>query len=233
VKSQHSDQRRAQSIDSRELVELRSVGGFFSLFFPPRFERWVAPSLLRVSAQSGEINSETYPAWAKITYEFPARGNRPPVKLTWNEGARNGNRNLPSAGLFPAGYQFSDSGSLFIGSKGKLYAPSDNGADQILWPEAQYQDFKDPAPSLPRIKGGHDEDRDQKQEWVEAIRAGKPSIALSNFEYASTLTESMLLGNVAVRSGEAIDYEPATGRITNSSTASQYLKPYFRKGWEI
>ncbi len=119
---------------------------------------------------------------------------------------------------------------MFIGSKGKLYAPSDNGADQILWPEAEYKDFKDPAPSLPRIKGGHDEDRYQKQEWVEAIRAGKPSIALSNFEYASTLTESMLLGNVAVRCGEAIDYEPATGRITNSSTASQYLKPYFRKG---
>ena len=43
----------------------------------------------------------------------------------------------------------------------------------------------------------------------------------------------MLLGNVAVRSGESIEYEPATGRITNSSTASQYLKPYFRKGWEI
>ncbi len=66
-----------------------------------------------------------------------------------------------------------------------------------------------------------------------AIRAGKSSIALSNFEYASTLTESMLLGNVAVRSGEVIDYEPATGRITNSSTSSQYLKSYFRKGWEI
>ena len=65
-----------------------------------------------------------------------------------------------------------------------------------------------------------------------SARASRP-IALSNFEYASTLTESMLLGNVAVRSGEAIDYEPATGRITNSSTASQYLKPYFRKGWEI
>jgi len=187
----------------------------------------------RVSAQSGEINSETYPAWATITYEFPARGGLPPVKLTWNEGARNGKRNLPSADLFPAGFQPSDSGSLFIGSKGKLYSPSDYGSEQVLWPEAQYKDFKDPEPTLPRIKGGHDQDENQKREWVEAIRAGKPSIALSNFEYASTLTESMLLGNVAVRSGEVIDYEPATGRITNSSTASQYLKPNFRKGWEI
>ncbi len=59
------------------------------------------------------------------------------------------------------------------------------------------------------------------------------TIALSNFEYASTLTESMLLGNVAVRAGEVIDYQPATGRISNSSTASQYLKSHFRKGWEI
>jgi hypothetical protein len=187
----------------------------------------------RVSARSGEINSATCPAWATITSEFPARGDLPPVKLTWNEGAKNGKRNLPSANLFPAGYQLSDSGSLFIGSKGKLYSPSDYGSEQVLWPEAEYKEFKDPAPTLPRIKGGHEEDENQKREWVEAVRAGKPPYALSNFEYASTLTESMLMGNVAVRSGEAIDYDPATGRITNSSTASQYLKPYFRKGWEI
>ena len=62
---------------------------------------------------------------------------------------------------------------------------------------------------------------------------GKPSLALSNFDYASTMTESMLLGNVAVRSGQSIDYNPETGEITGSSSASQYLKPYFRKGWEI
>ena len=155
------------------------------------------------------------------------------MKLTWHEGARNGKRNLPSADLFPAGFQPSDSGSLFIGSKGRMYSPSDYGSEQVLCPEAEFKGYQDPEPTLPRIKGGHHEDENQKQEWVEAIRAGKPSIALSNFEYASTLTESMLLGNVAVRSGEAIDYEPATGRITNSSTASQYLKPYFRKGWEI
>ncbi len=188
---------------------------------------------VRVSAQSGEINPETYPAWATITYEFPAREGLPPVKLTWYEGARNGKRNLPSEELFPAGFNPSDSGSLFIGSKGKMYSPSDYGSEQILWPEAAYKDFKDPAPTLPRIDGGRNEDDNQKKEWVQAIRAGKPSIALSNFDYASTLTESMLLGNVAVRSGEAIEYDPSTGQITSHSSAARYLKPYFRKGWEI
>lgn len=117
--------------------------------------------------------------------------------------------------------------------KARSIRPATTAQDQILLPEAEFKDYKAPAPSLPRIKGDNSEDRDHKQEWVEAIRAGKPSHALSNFQYASTLTESMLLGNVAVRSGEVIDYDPATGRITNSSTASQYLKPYFRKGWEI
>ena len=68
---------------------------------------------------------------------------------------------------------------------------------------------------------------------MEAIRAGKPSIALSNFDYSATLSESMLLGNVAVRSGQSIDYNPETGEIANNSEASRYLKSYFRRGWEI
>jgi len=189
---------------------------------------------VRVSAQSGEVNSETYPAWATITYEFAARGNLPPVKLTWYEGAKNGKRNLPPARLFPdKGLQPSDSGSLLIGSSWRMYSPNDYGAVQMLWPSREFKDIKVPEPSLPRVKGAHGTDDAQKLEWVQAIRAGKPVIALSNFDYASTLTESMLLGNVAVRSGQAIDYNPDTGEIAGSEAAARYLKPYFRKGWEI
>jgi predicted dehydrogenase len=189
---------------------------------------------VRVSAESGEINPETYPAWATITYEFPARGSLPPVKLTWYEGAKNGKRNLPPGRLFPdRGVQPSSSGALLIGSKWRMYSPNDYGAVQMLWPNDEYHDIKVPDPSLSRAAGTRGIDDAQKGEWVQAIRAGKPAIALSNFDYASTLTESMLLGNIAVRSGQAIDYRPNTGEITGGSSASQYLKPYFRKGWEI
>ena len=190
----------------------------------------------RVSAEHGEINSETFPAWATITYEFPARGDLPPVKVIWYEGAKDKEkkiRNLPDASLFPAGTKLSSSGSILIGSKGKMFSPNDYGAEQILLPEDVFKDFKDPVPTLPRIEGGKNEDEKQKKEWVEAIRAGKPSIASSNFDFGATITEAMLLGNIAVRSGEAIDYNGETGQITNSSTASRYLKPYFRKGWEL
>ena len=106
---------------------------------------------VRVSAHSGEINPETYPAWATITYEFPARGTQPPVKLTWYEGAKDGQRNLPPASLFPDGFKPSDSGSLLIGSKGQMYSPSDYGSEQVLWPEAIR--FKDVM--LPRIASAH------------------------------------------------------------------------------
>jgi len=189
---------------------------------------------VRVSAQSGEVNAETYPAWATITYEFPARGSLPPVKLTWYEGAKNGKRNLPPNRLFPdKGFQPSDSGSLLIGASWRMYSPNDYGAVQMLWPKGEFKDIKVPEPSLPRVTGARGIDDAQKLEWVQAIRAGKPAIALSNFDYASTLTESMLLGNVAVRSGQAIDYIPDTGEIAGSEAASRYLKPYFRKGWEI
>jgi len=189
---------------------------------------------VRVSARSGEINPETYPAWATITYEFPARGNLPPVKLTWYEGAKDGKRNLPPARLFPdRSFQPSDSGSLLVGSNWRMYSPNDYGANQMLWPRDDYKDLTIPKASLPRLAGGGDIDNNHKREWVEAIRAGKPEVALSNFDYSATLTEAMLLGNVAVRSGQAFDYDPATGQITGNSSAAQYLRPYFRKGWEI
>jgi predicted dehydrogenase len=190
---------------------------------------------VRVSAESSEINPETYPAWSTITYEFPARGNLPPVKLTWYEGAKDGKRNLPPQRLFPdRSFQPSDSGSLLVGSRWRMYSPNDYGANQMLWPKDGYTDLKVPERTLPRLPGGgRDIDNNHKREWVEAIRAGKPEIALSNFDYSATLTESMLLGNIAVRAGEAFDYNPETGQITGSSKAAQYLKPYFRKGWEI
>ena len=118
---------------------------------------------VRVSAQSGEINSETYPAWATISYEFPARGDLPPVKLTWYEGAKNGQRNLPHKRLFPdSGFQPSDSGSLLIGSKWRMYSPNDYGAVQMLWPAGEYKDLKVADRILPRIEGGRGTDDAQK-----------------------------------------------------------------------
>jgi predicted dehydrogenase len=192
----------------------------------------------RVSAESGEVNPETYPAWATIVYEFPARGDLPPVKLTWYEGAKDGHRHLPPTELF-RGHEPSDSGSLLVGESGAIFSPSDYGAEQIVLGEKGPAEEKPPARldeekvkvKVKRERPNHDQMH--KTEWVRAIREGDPSIAWSNFDYASRLTETMLLGNVAVRVGKPIEYDGATGRVTNCPEAAKYLQPEYRKGWEL
>ncbi len=185
----------------------------------------------RVSAESAEVNPETYPAWATITYEFPARGDLPPVKLTWYEGARDGKRHLPSPALFQ-GRTPSDSGSLLVGEKGSIFSPSDYGSEQVvLGPDGPGQ--KPAEAAAPKAGPRLDIDQAHKAEWVRAIREGDPAIARSNFSYAATLTEAMLLGNVAVRMGRPIEYDAGSGRVTNAPEAARFVRPEYRKGWEL
>ncbi len=181
----------------------------------------------RVQAVSSEVNSETYPAWATITYEFPARGDQPPVKLVWYEGSENGTRNLPKL-TFPGGQEPTDSGCLLIGDKGRLYSPGDSGDVQRLEVKGQ---VKMPEPTIERLGGEVGPDENQKREWIRAIQGG--AAPLSNFDYASVLTEAMLLGNVAVRIGKPIEYDGQKGEITNHPDAARLVAPPPRAGWEL
>ncbi|MCI0491323.1 MAG: Gfo/Idh/MocA family oxidoreductase [Planctomycetes bacterium] len=184
----------------------------------------------RVSAVSGEINPETYPAWATITYEFPARGDLPPVKFTWYEGAKDGQRNLPDAELLQ-GEQASDSGMIFIGEKGAIFTPNDYGGEQVLLPRKEFEGFQRPEPTIERL-GSADSDTHQKREWIRAILEGGPA-PMSNFDYASRMTESMILGNVAVRLGKTLEYDGKTGAVTNCPEASAIIHGTYRDGWEL
>ncbi|HUY32479.1 MAG TPA: Gfo/Idh/MocA family oxidoreductase [Pirellulales bacterium] len=184
----------------------------------------------RVSAVSGAVNPETYPAWATITYEFPARDDLPPVKLTWYEGARDGERNLPRAELL-RGETPSSSGALLIGERGAMLSPNDYGAEQKLLPAKQFEGYQPPEPTLARIEGDRGIDDNQKREWAHAILGGPP--ALSNFDYAAVLTETMLLGNVAVRVGKPLEYDAANVRITNCPAAADWISPKYRQGWDL
>jgi predicted dehydrogenase len=186
----------------------------------------------RVSAESAAVNPETYPAWATMTYEFPARGDLPAVKLTWYEGARDGERNLPATDLFQ-GKKPPDSGSLLVGEKGSIFSPSDYGSEQVVLAAGQSEGKQPDAPAERRREKGPDADQLHKAEWVRAIRENDPGIAWSNFDYAGRLTEAMLLGNVAVRLGKPLEYEGASGRVVNCPEAAPYLRPEYRKGWEL
>lgn len=182
-----------------------------------------------VSANTGPINPETYPAWATVDFKFPARGAKPPVNFTWYEGKLpSGEKNLPPQELFH-GHNPPGSGSLLVGSRGILYSPNDYGSRYILLPENDFKDFEKPEAWLPRNGRG---DLGMKQEWAEAIRGGKP--AMSNFNYAGLLTETILLGNVAMRVQEKeLLWDGPGMRFENSSEANQYLHKTYRDGWTL
>jgi len=171
-----------------------------------------------------EVSSETYPRAAIVRYKFPARGNMPPVKLTWSDG-----RLLPPV---PEGMEnrikLGNNGALFIGEKGVIMHGS-HGA-RILRIELYSGDkYKEPPKSLPRVlkgQGGH------AQDWVRACKDGKP--ASSNFSYGGALTEMALLGVMAMQlKDQRLFWDAKNMKVKNVAEADCIIKPEFRKGWTL
>jgi hypothetical protein len=123
-----------------------------------------------------------------------------------------------------------NSGSIIVGSKGFIYSPNDYGA-QFYLGGGDFAAVNTTKPEkLPINNKG---DQGQKTEWVEAIKANKPSHALANFDYASYLTEAFLLGNVAIRSGKEFEYDGETGMVKNSPEAQAFISKAYRAGWDL
>jgi predicted dehydrogenase len=195
-----------------------------------------APSA--VLAEAGEINPETYPAWAHIQYIFPARGDQPGCTLHWYEGKRDGKKVLPPeellAKLLKPGEKLVDSGSILVGEKGTLFSPNDYGAQFRLTPEKEFAGIQTTKPEKAPAGTDRDEDPYQKKEWADAIRAGKPAIAASNFDFAARLTETMLLGNIAVRfAGTRLEWDAAKLVFPSSPAATKLVSKEYRKGFEL
>jgi predicted dehydrogenase len=204
---------------------------------PYRALRLDAP--VAVSAEAGPINLETYPAWAHITYYFPARGGQPACALHWYEGERDGMRMLPPgdvlAPVLRKDEKPSDSGSLLIGTKGNLYSPNDYGAKVRLTPEKDFAGVQTLKPeTTPAGTESKELDPFMKKEWADAIRAGKPGQTSSNFDIAGPLTEAMLLGNIAVRfAGTKLEWDAAGLKFPNSPAATGLVRTEYRKGWDL
>jgi predicted dehydrogenase len=182
-----------------------------------------------VESANGDINPETYPTWATVTYQFPARGDLPPVKLVWYEGQRNYRKNLPPRNLLH-GETPPGSGSLLVGDKGVLYSPDEGGGSYKLLPQKSFEGFQKLEPRLPRNGKG---DEGMKAEWVRAIMANDPSVAFSNFDFAGLLTETILLGNVAMRAGKKLEWDGEHMKFTNAPEAEKLLHYEYRSGWTL
>jgi predicted dehydrogenase len=167
-----------------------------------------------IQSEGSPRHPESTPALQTVHWEFPARGELPPVTLTWDHG-----RKRPP---FWVEHKLPDwAWGVFVGSGGMLLASYDKRA---LWPKEKFADFTPPEPSIPKSVGHH-------QEWINACKTGSPTTC--NFDYSGAVTETVLLGNVAYRYGEKIEWDAEKMRIPNAPVAEQYLQRAYRKGWEL
>jgi predicted dehydrogenase len=169
---------------------------------------------LTIEATGGPRHPEIAPATMSATYEYAARGDMPPVTLTFHQGEDK--PQIWQDGGIPQW----QSGCLFIGQKGMILA---DYTKHVLLPEKAFADFVPPPQTIPKSPGHY-------AEWIEACKNGSPTSA--NFEYGGWLTEANHLGNVAFRAGKKLEWDPVKMRATNAPEADRFIKREYRKGWE-
>ena len=165
----------------------------------------------------------SYPISTKVHYEFGRRGLLPPVDMHWYDGGLMPRRHplLPDDVPLDRG-----GGVLFVGERGLLLHET-YGRNPRVYPVELQEEADAVAPTYPRIEDTHE------MNWANACKGiGE---ATSPFSYAAPLTETMLLGLVALRAGQGarIEYDAAGMRVTNHEKANQYLVREYRDGWSI
>jgi predicted dehydrogenase len=154
-----------------------------------------------------------------VTWDFPARGQFPPVRVHWYDGGLRPHRPVELDPRTP----MPSSGLLFVGASGKLLADYSGGNNRLL-PEKRYRDFQAPPKTLPRSIGHY-------REWIQAAKGGKP--AHCNFEIGSRMTEVALLGTLAARTAQYLEWDSANLRVTNDADANRLINPPYRQGWTL
>jgi predicted dehydrogenase len=168
-----------------------------------------------VGAEGPAINTETVPEWLIVRYVFPARGDQSELRLTWYDGGKQ--PDLVAQGKAPNW----PNGVLFVGDKGMLIA---DYTRRKLLPEDKFANFQPPEPSIAKSIGHH-------EEWIQACKTGSETTC--NFAYASALTETVLLGNVAYRSGCKLDWDAKALKARNTPQSENYIRTEYRKGWTL
>lgn len=181
-----------------------------------------APSSVEVLASSG-MKAEMFPDWSTIRINFAARKGRPPLSIFWYDGAQSlpvelQARRDPAPAASGAPLRGGQGGMVWIGTKGSY--PAGRGPFSGQSTEA-------PAPAPQRDWGREEVHKD----WSVAVKAGKQ--APCHFGYAGPFTEAYQLGNIALRTGHRIEWDPKAFRITNCQEANLHLVREYRSGWDL
>ncbi|NOS71342.1 MAG: Gfo/Idh/MocA family oxidoreductase [Verrucomicrobia bacterium] len=204
-----------------------------------------------IEATSSGINNETYPLKSKIRFQFPARENLVPVTFWWYDGGNpkpgdpfrhDGNNKPPgevTAEVEAMMGSVPGSGCILVGDNGKIFSPDDYGAnffiklksDKEFVPSKNSDAVKAVPQTIPRNAFTGDTDKRHHLEWIAGCKGGpKP---YSNFDIAAYLTEIILLGCVALRTGKKLEWDGPNMRALNAPESAQFVKRNYRKGWAI
>lgn len=173
---------------------------------------------VRVEVSSTKVFEETFPAASLIHLYFDKRENMAPVTIHWYDGELK-----PQKPEELGDSELEQEGMLFVGDRGKIICGF-NGRNPRLIPDAAMKNYRKPPKTLPRSEG-HDE------EWIAACRGnGQPA---ANFKFAGMVTEAILLGNVALRTGKTIEWDSRNMKVTNDTDANKLLHFEYRDGWTL
>ena len=155
-----------------------------------------------------------------MTFQFPARGSSPPLKLTWYEGTRPPRpEELEDGRTMPGGRR-----RRLQGHQGHDHGGVYGDSPRII-PEKRCRRPSCRRKTLPRVEGSHEQD------WVRACKAGRKAGA--DFAYSGPLTEICLLGNIAKRVDARIDWDAANLQVTNAPEAEALIRRPYRPGWSL
>jgi hypothetical protein len=163
-----------------------------------------------------------------ITWDFPARGGLPPLRMHWYDGGLRPPRPLELDPKIP----MPRTSLLFVGDKGKLMTAYSGGrflsrrgfTGGLLLPEEKFRDFQEPAKSLHRVP-------DHYGEWTQSCKTGARTVC--PIEFGCEMTEVALLGALALRTGRLLEWDAVAMRVTNDDEANAWINPPYRKGWTM
>ncbi|WDI41397.1 Gfo/Idh/MocA family oxidoreductase [Bremerella sp. P1] len=167
----------------------------------------------KIAAEGPEPDAHTAPMGLTVNYEFPKTEVAPAVTMKW----RDGNHSPKEI----EGHKVPGSGVMFHGDKGMMLVTYGNFT---LLPQEEFNGWKAPEQTIPNSIGHY-------EEWIKAIKEGTPTTC--SFDYSGPLTETVLLGNVAYRSGGPIEWDAKSLTVTNNDSANQFIERKYREGWRI
>ncbi len=164
-------------------------------------------------------NKESFPQACTVSYQFPARGDMPPVKIYWYDGGLK----PPRPDELEPERKMGENGVLYVGDKGKIMIGE--GGPRLI-PESEMKAYGTPPRTLPRVEGTHE------MEWVNACKGkGAPG---ARFDYSGPLTETVVMGNLAIRyPGVKLEWDAENMEVTNFPDANSYIKTDYREGWSL